>query len=222
MSNGIINEEVYPLNLLEALAEGEWEDAVPDDIEGTLEYVFYTLKERERLVVNLRYKEKKTYVEIGKLLGICTERVRQIDCMAIRKLRKPQRYMLIKLGVKAAITSSTAAARESEFSQRMESAMISIEGIADMLGTILGNSDMKQVSNMCSKYNLRKNLESLGLSVRTYNCLSRAGVKTLEDIVKMNPAELRKIRNLGPQSYNEVAMRIHEKGLCLAGEKSMK
>lgn len=222
MSNKELNEELYPLNLLNALADGEWDDAVPEDIEGTLEYVFCTLLERERKVIHLRYKEKRTYVEIGKLLGVVTERIRQIDANAIRKLRNPQRLMLIKTGVKAAITNSTAAAKESEFTKRVENATAAIEGVAAMLGTILGNSDTERMSNIRSNYSLSKSLESLDLSVRSYNALSRAGVRTLEDIVKMRPDELRKIRNLGSHSYNEIVMRLHEKGLSLAGEKAVK
>ena len=44
----------------------------------------------------------------------------------------------------------------------------------------------------------------LGLSIRSYNCLKRAGINTVEELREKTKAELMKVRNLGPRSLEEV------------------
>ena len=58
----------------------------------------------------------------------------------------------------------------------------------------------------------------LGLSVRSYNCLNRANIRTVRDIIKLSRADLYKIRNLGRRNQEEVIEKIHKLGLTIAGE----
>ena len=58
-------------------------------------------------------------------------------------------------------------------------------------------------------------LEDLELSVRSYNCLRRAGIKTLGDIADKTPEDMMHIRNLGRKSLEEVLEKLHEYGLSL-------
>lgn len=58
----------------------------------------------------------------------------------------------------------------------------------------------------------------LGLSVRSYNCLNRASIRTVRDIIKLSRADLLRIRNLGKRNQEEVAEKIHELGLKLMDE----
>ena len=58
-------------------------------------------------------------------------------------------------------------------------------------------------------------LEDLELSVRSYNCLKRAGIKTLGDIADKTPEDMMHIRNLGRKSLEEVLAKLHEYGLSL-------
>lgn len=53
-------------------------------------------------------------------------------------------------------------------------------------------------------------IEGLHLSVRSYNCLRRAGIKTVEDLTKMTEEDLRRMRNLGSKSFNEVKKKIND------------
>ena len=66
--------------------------------------------------------------------------------------------------------------------------------------------------------NLTKSLEDLDLSLRSFNCLKRAGVSTVQDIVSMTKAELWDIRNFGKKSLQEVEDKIHEMGLYFLNE----
>ena len=56
-------------------------------------------------------------------------------------------------------------------------------------------------------------IEELELSVRSYNCLKRAGISTVEDLTIKTEAEMMKVRNLGKKSLDEVIFKIHSLGL---------
>ena len=62
---------------------------------------------------------------------------------------------------------------------------------------------------------LETSIEDLDFSVRAYNCLKRAGVHTLQDLVNKSENDMMKIRNLGKKSLKEVLDKIKELGLDL-------
>ena len=61
------------------------------------------------------------------------------------------------------------------------------------------------------KYETR--IEELDLSVRSFNCLKRAGLNTLGDLTQKTEEEMVRVRNLGRKSLKEVSMKLHERGL---------
>ena len=63
-------------------------------------------------------------------------------------------------------------------------------------------------------------IEELDLSVRSYNCLKRAGINTVGELVRKTEEEMMKVRNLGKKSLEEVENKLKELGLSLskAGE----
>ena len=56
-------------------------------------------------------------------------------------------------------------------------------------------------------------IEDLEFSVRSYNCLKRAGIHTVADIVNKSEQDMIKVRNLGKKSLDEVMNKIAELGL---------
>jgi hypothetical protein len=62
---------------------------------------------------------------------------------------------------------------------------------------------------------LKLDIEALELSVRSYNCLKRAGINTVADITSKSEQEMIKVKNLGRTSLNEVLRRITDLGLHL-------
>ncbi|MDQ7792688.1 MAG: DNA-directed RNA polymerase subunit alpha [Clostridia bacterium] len=58
-------------------------------------------------------------------------------------------------------------------------------------------------------------IEELDLSVRSYNCLKRAGINTVEELIQRNEEEMMKVRNLGKKSLEEVVRKLNELGLDL-------
>ncbi|MBC7106087.1 MAG: DNA-directed RNA polymerase subunit alpha, partial [Firmicutes bacterium] len=62
---------------------------------------------------------------------------------------------------------------------------------------------------------LEMTIEELDLSVRSYNCLKRAGINTVEELIQRNEEEMMKVRNLGKKSLEEVISKLSELGLSL-------
>ena len=65
---------------------------------------------------------------------------------------------------------------------------------------------------------LEMSIEELELSVRSFNCLKRAGIATVEDLTNKTEADMMKVRNLGKKSFDEVTAKLHSLGLDFAKE----
>lgn len=66
---------------------------------------------------------------------------------------------------------------------------------------------------------LEMSIEDLELSVRSFNCLKRAGIATVEDLVNKSETDMMKVRNLGKKSLDEVTNKLHSLGLEFASEE---
>ena len=66
---------------------------------------------------------------------------------------------------------------------------------------------------------LEMSIEDLELSVRSYNCLKRANISTVEDLISKSETEMMKVRNLGKKSFDEVTAKLHSLGLDFAQEE---
>ena len=62
-------------------------------------------------------------------------------------------------------------------------------------------------------------IEEMDLSVRSYNCLKRAGINTIQDLLKKSRSDMFKVRNLGAKSVEEVIQKLEEYGLSLRKEE---
>ncbi len=62
---------------------------------------------------------------------------------------------------------------------------------------------------------LEMSIEEMELSVRSYNCLKRAGIHTIEDLTKKTEDDMLKVRNLGKKSLDEVILKLNSYGLKL-------
>ena len=62
---------------------------------------------------------------------------------------------------------------------------------------------------------LEMNIDELELSVRSYNCLKRAGINTVEELCNKTSDDMMKVRNLGRKSLEEVLAKLKELGLQL-------
>ncbi len=84
--------------------------------------------------------------------------------------------------------------------------------IADVSGMMIEKTEDPKVKA------LETSIEDLDFSVRAYNCLKRAGIHTLQDLVNKSESDMMKIRNLGKKSLKEVLDKIRDMGLILRDE----
>ena len=66
---------------------------------------------------------------------------------------------------------------------------------------------------------LEMSIDDLELSVRSFNCLKRANISTVEDLTNKTESEMMKVRNLGKKSLDEVTNKLHSLGLDFAREE---
>ena len=66
---------------------------------------------------------------------------------------------------------------------------------------------------------LEMTIEELELSVRSFNCLKRAGINSVEDLAGKTQEEMMKVRNLGKKSLDEVMLKLDALGLTLSNEE---
>ena len=68
---------------------------------------------------------------------------------------------------------------------------------------------------------LEMTIEDLDLSVRSFNCLKRAGINTVDDLINKSPEDMMKVRNLGKKSFEEVRAKLNSLGFDLAASEDM-
>ena len=84
-----------------------------------------------------------------------------------------------------------------------------LSAIADVSGLMIEKTEDPKIKA------LETSIEDLDFSVRAYNCLKRAGIHTLQDLVNKSESDMMKIRNLGKKSLKEVLDKIKDMGLLL-------
>lgn len=155
--------------------------------------IFETLSDKENYVLIRRYFRNKdftitSYKEIGEELGVTPECVRQIEYKAIRKLKHPSRL------------------RKFEYVFSSNKKELDIDYIKTMLSDgVTFNFDEAALS---AKRDIP--IEEMNLSVRSFNCLKRAGINTSGDLFDKTEAELMKVQNLGKKSVREVLIKRKE------------
>lgn len=215
----------YPHNLTAALT-----DALPRFYKGTATtgweitargarvLMNEKLNERERDVVIQRWRDGKTYEEIGRIYNVTRERIRQIEVKAIRKLSYPPslvNFACIPFSMYIDLQKRLEYAQEiirrekvrvTEFSNEATTYFCSIE--TDEEDIIKPEPKPANTNDFIKS----KEIEYMEFSVRSYNCLLRAGYRTIGDILQADEESFRRIRNLGKKSADEIIYKIHAIG----------
>lgn len=194
---------VYPLCLFEDIAENREENAAysPALINDVLNE---RLTERERRVLEMRRRDMMTLEVVGERLGVTRERIRQIEAKALRKLRNPAVLKRIEC------VSKEEFMRVEAENELLKQKIIELE--SDGCETESDGCETKQISSLASK-----SIGYLNLSVRSYNCLFRDGIRTLEDLQNLSVDDLTRIRNLGARSAREIIDKAAEVGIQIRG-----
>lgn len=156
----------------------------PADFVASVEYVLYSMPDqRDAEILRMRYKKDMSYTEIGETLGISGERVRQIVIKCLRYLRKPAQLRFLEYGVYGVVRKLQVQVWDLETQ--------SSENVPRLDDAPLG---------------------ALRLRPRTYNCLLRADLKTIADVLKLSAAELLSIRSLGVKALEEIVDALEGQG----------
>lgn len=166
------------------------------------------LTDREQKVLEMRYKHGMLLEQCGYRLGVTRERIRQVEAKAIRKLRHPRfrkHYLLDTLNKAFEINAEK---------DRLERENNQLVARLNALGDKIAGEKKAQ--------ELQIDIDELELSVRSYNCLKRAGINTLEDLSHMTIDNLMLVRNLGKRSMCEVVDKAKEYGVIIKYKESDK
>ena len=228
------------------ISEFEYNTGKYLDIDG-FEKMITTLPEKEQKVIRYYYpldEKKYTLVEIGDMLGSSKQRISQIKKDAIKRLNFPFRRKHIVRDYQNDYREIEEYNTEiNNLKSEVEDLQIINEYFLNTENTEL--SELKVDTNKLEK--LRKQniiniqdliqkycntemsvveiidnfgyYEDLEFSSRTYNCLRRwSKIRTLYDLVNSTEYDIRKIRTLGQNSYNEIIDKMSAKGLTLKKE----
>ena len=178
----------YPQNLIYDVL-GKTSDA--PDIDASVEYILSArltergaarLTEREASILKMRYKDLMTYNEISKKYNLTENRIVQIIAKVQRKLRHPKNSKYLTLGV--------------------------VGIIAEYKIKLKAEGTKKSDKVLATEYPIQE----LDLSIRSTQCLLRAGLETAGDILNLERDELMKVRNIGKKSYDEIVDRLEALG----------
>ena len=209
-------ESPYPYNLLDDIFGKTFDHVLSEDEANGLNYCLRTLNEREQTVIGFRYEKEMTLQQTGKELNVTQERIRQIQAKALRKLKSPVRLNYILYGKQGNLRKRELDAREHQLNSR-ERQLVEIENRLGFKRTEPDKADEKQIGyDEARKSNTSRNgltyseaFLDMELSVRSFNCLARAGFFTVADVIKaIRDGSIIKVRNLGRKSLDEIINRV--------------
>ena len=218
--NGIVSPEdyrlpdgiegIWPYNLALAIrGNGKDRNFIEHVYAPGLLSALDELTEREQKIINLRFRSLMTLEAVSKVFGVTRERVRQVEAKALRELAKPKyfnRWYTVPKRELLDVADERDKARLEciRLCQRLED-IIARYGIpvnVDATEEEAGEKDF--------------DLDVMGLSVRSYNGLKRAGVNTVGQLRGMTKTKIKNIRCLGAKSLDEIVKKASGFGIEIA------
>lgn len=201
-----------------------------------IEEVLENLTPREMKILQMRFGlidgKSNSWKKIGKYYGFTQEKIKYIEGQALRKLRHPNNIKQIR-------TIKISSLKESEYITDEERKLLNdLENDIwnsnlifqhDSLVDIDFNKDKFDViRNICERINIKEeekakeqkmingtdndiDIEEFEFSIRTHNCLRRAGINTLNDLMALSKEDIMRIRNLGRKQAEEIFSMLEEK-----------
>lgn len=155
-----------------------------------IEEALDSLSERERDILNLRFKEQKTLRECAEKHGVSHEMIRYIQLNALKKLDRPKTKRLIKM-----------------FSKPVTDQEVS-EHISNLGLKRLNEYNIEEILNM--------ELENLSLSTRAYKRLIACNIRSVKDLIERRASDFLRVYHFGPKSLKEVQDALSKISLSLA------
>ena len=213
-----VDKNEWPINLYRAIVYDDkvTENNLPADFRGAIEYVLIaTLEDRETQILRYRYQMGLTYPAIGDKYGLQGARVRQIHDNTIRKLRHPARLCLLRNGILEEMKRYRENCREIFFNQGYREGYRN--GSMEARASSLDDLKTEQTNNLDIPIE-QAPIDVLETSVRVYNCLRRANICTVGQLLGWSKSEVLRIRNFGRLSLLDLEHRLDNYGLKLRDE----
>lgn len=203
----------YPWNLAYAVMVGSFPSKCSVEKANEEIYKVYVpalkeavaqLTDREQKVIEMRFVHDMTYEQCGYRFDVTRERIRQIEAKALRKLRNPRfakHYLLDTLNKAFQIDAERC---------RLEEENVRLTAKLEALGD---TTEKPQKA-----HRQRFTISDMELSVRSYNCLKRAGYNYVDELDGLNYEKMKRIRNLGRKSIIEVMEKAKEFGVNIQME----
>lgn len=188
----------YPYNLIDAL-DLEVCDVI-ESFEPRLNRVFLEyMSSRDQFVLMQIYSCQRTFEEVARFMAISSSRVQQIHAKALRRLHYHKKYFL------TGIYSEPEHMAKKKFE----------EYILSMRDSWTYESALDYIKNHKKPYCPIKDddINDLELSIRSSNCLKRAGITTVQQLTEKTEEDMMKVRNLGKKSLKEIRNKLQELGL---------
>ena len=191
----------YPENLIKVLDFDfvECEEHFEERLQKLIEKEVIT--PREEMVLLSIYKDNKTLEQTGKILGVTRERIRQIQWKTLKKLMRRKNYFEV-----GDYFSKEQLAKQDyqKYLEEKHKEWDYESAKSFIIAYERGLTDEKIKA-------LEIPIEELDLSVRSYNCLKRAGIKTIKELSEKTVYDLYKIRYMGRKSAKEIMDTLEEK-----------
>ena len=195
----------------------EFESLSDEAIKEVKDSLSHRLGEREYVILCLRFGlddtgKSKSLEDIGNHLWVTRERVRQYEAKIFRKLGNPKTKLPAIFEAPSDL-EETAETLQAELEKLYESPAFKR---ADEITQELEQMKKAPFKYTCKCLKARTLddilIDELGLSVRAYCCLKRAGIFTISDIINLPKDDWFKIKNLGRKSLEEVVEKMHSFG----------
>lgn len=186
----------------------------PLDVVETMKYLIEEFLDPIQInVITLRYRDGMTLEDTGKELGLTRERVRTHEAKAIAKLRRcggwmrfGKDYMISKARIEKKIQEDIEITTKLDILERIGVTIPKIRSL--VLHGIERSTNPESTEptpfDVVTYNGLDTPIEQFDWSVRTFNCLKRAGINTIRDLTRMTETDVNKIRNLGRRGVDEI------------------
>ena len=215
-------EAPWPYNLAEEIIGEPFPCVMTRDQKEGLVEASKHLSEREQEFIWLYYKCEYTLEEIGEKYALGKERIRQVVAQGVRKMRYSRLAGMVRYGYSGVMMRGENERLEKEnrdLEERVAALKERIEENKELCDEMSRQLEEGIGHGVVDLPALDISLEELDLSIRAFNCLHRAGCRTVGDIVKLvreDPCGLERIRNLGKHTKQEIKERLLSFGIDIS------
>ena len=179
-------------------------------------------------VIVLRYKFFNTLDAVAKELGVTRERIRQIENKALRIMCYPRYNEMLLISNRVKAIQEAVREQQHELELTLNDLKLEIAKARAKIAKIQSLFEYEEIKEKFKELELEEEfrrskfeiaVEELELSVRSYNCVRRAGIRTVYDLIQKSEEDMMKVRNLGRKSLKEIREKLHSMGLGFKNER---